>query len=646
MKIVLTQLRLINFMGAKDQTIDFGNTTEILGANATGKTRLWDAFTWLLFGKNSDDRQDFNIKALDANNEPLHRADHSVIAIMMIDGRKQKIERTYREKWVKKRGEEVQEFDGHETLYKVNDVPYKQSDFNGFVHDIIPENLFKLLTHPFYFNTNMKWNERREILFKIAGGINDADVLAGVPELRALFDSLDGKSVDDFKREIAAKKKLLKESLADIPARMDEVSRSIQSDPDYAGIEKQIADLNKEIESIESLITSKASKFDKKNRENQAKQNQIYELKDKIRELEYKDQEKASAGLNNLRFKKADLQNRIDGIQSSIASFQVIIRTEENAINSLESENDGLRKEWCRINEETLSFSDDEFICPTCKRRFEADDIQTRQDQMKVNFNSDKANRLARINEKGRNNKAEIERLRVEIKRITDQIKKERENVVSANTELGKIVIPYNPAVTADPQINTVSNQVVEIEKTIETIKAVDNSELINKKTEILSTLDDLKKQLTIRESNAKLHQRMTELEDQLRSLSQQIAGLEKQEFQCEKFIRTKIGMIEDKINGLFKFVRFKMFNTQVNGGLEETCEALIDGVPFQDANNAGKIYAGLDIIRTLSGHYDFCAPVWIDNRESCTEIPDMDCQIINLLVDPKYKELNVINKN
>jgi hypothetical protein len=35
------------------------------------------------------------------------------------------------------------------------------------------------------------------------------------------------------------------------------------------------------------------------------------------------------------------------------------------------------------------------------------------------------------------------------------------------------------------------------------------------------------------------------------------------------------------------------MFETQINGGEAECCEALINGVPFSDANTASKINAG-----------------------------------------------------
>ena len=111
------------------------------------------------------------------------------------------------------------------------------------------------------------------------------------------------------------------------------------------------------------------------------------------------------------------------------------------------------------------------------------------------------------------------------------------------------------------------------------------------------------------------------------------IADLEGQEFLCESFIRTKVDMLEGKINAKFKNVNFKLFETQVNGGLNEICEVLVNGVPFNEANLGGKINGGLDIINTLCDHYNVYAPIFIDNRESITKIIDVKSQVINLVV-------------
>ena len=99
---------------------------------------------------------------------------------------------------------------------------------------------------------------------------------------------------------------------------------------------------------------------------------------------------------------------------------------------------------------------------------------------------------------------------------------------------------------------------------------------------------------------------------------------------------------MEDKINSKFKMARFKLFDVQVNGALAECCETTFNGVPYGNLNNGAKIQVGLDIIRTLQAHYGISCPVWVDNRESIVRLPEMDCQVISLIVSEKDKKLRI----
>ena len=57
--------------------------------------------------------------------------------------------------------------------------------------------------------------------------------------------------------------------------------------------------------------------------------------------------------------------------------------------------------------------------------------------------------------------------------------------------------------------------------------------------------------------------------------------------------------------------------------------------------NNGARINVGLDIIRTLAKHYNFYPPIFIDNRESITELIDVSPQqTISLIVSEKDQEL------
>jgi exonuclease SbcC len=120
------------------------------------------------------------------------------------------------------------------------------------------------------------------------------------------------------------------------------------------------------------------------------------------------------------------------------------------------------------------------------------------------------------------------------------------------------------------------------------------------------------------------------------------LAGFEKSEFIIQEFTKAKVDILESRINGMFSGVKFRLFDTQINGGLVECCDALVNGVPWLDVNNADRINSGISIINVLSDHFGQTAPIWIDNSESITNIHATDSQRIELYVSEPDKILRI----
>ena len=158
----------------------------------------------------------------------------------------------------------------------------------------------------------------------------------------------------------------------------------------------------------------------------------------------------------------------------------------------------------------------------------------------------------------------------------------------------------------------------------------------------LVAELDYVKAEIAKASKNIEIEERIGELEEEQKEVGQKVADQEKMLFLLEQFIRSKMLRISDSINQHFEMVDFLLFKMQLNGGMTETCECMYNGVPYSSLNAAAKIQCGLDIIRSLSKLYDVYCPVFIDNRESCTKIPDMNCQTISLYVDENCKELKV----
>lgn len=152
--IKLHSITLVNWRGEKKRTTTFNDDapTYILGGNGLGKSRHFDAFCWLLFGKDSHDRKDFELRTYDEHHQPLHHCECSVEAVISVDGTEHTIKREYKEQWMKPRGQVEEVFKGNITECTWDGVPVKVSDFQKRIaENIIDETIFKMITNPHYF---------------------------------------------------------------------------------------------------------------------------------------------------------------------------------------------------------------------------------------------------------------------------------------------------------------------------------------------------------------------------------------------------------------------------------------------------------------------------------------------------------------
>src|SRR5574344_500824 len=125
-KFIIKKLSLTNFKGHKSLHIEFSDKTEISGRNATGKSSVFDAFIWLLFGKDQFSRKDYEITPI-IDEKMLEKVDSEVEAEIENDGQKLILKRVDHQKWVRSSGSSEEVFDCCETLYYINDVPLKAS---------------------------------------------------------------------------------------------------------------------------------------------------------------------------------------------------------------------------------------------------------------------------------------------------------------------------------------------------------------------------------------------------------------------------------------------------------------------------------------------------------------------------------------
>ena len=635
-QIEIKQIHLLNFKGVRNLLVDFvGDVTTISGDNGTGKTTIFDAFTWVLFGKDSEDRKAFNVKTLDKDGNPIEKLPHEVTATYVVDNQIVTIRRCFTEKWQKRRGSAIEEFTGHEEERFINDVPYSVKDFTSKINELFcSEEIFKLITSPFAFN-GLKTDKQRNILTTMIGEISDAEIANGYIDFQELLQNLQGKTLDEYRKEITAKKRVIKTEITTIPSRIDEQKRNV-IDVNTNIIAEEANKLEQRLSEINAQLTDIVNAEEASNKAISEQYDVIRRKERELNNLKIKVTTDVMQEYNDTMQRISIINGKIDLVKADSDRKQAMIARYKEIIENCNQRRNELMANWKSINAESLVFDDNEFICPTCKRPFDEGEIAIRKAEMIENFNEDKTRRLARNNELGKQNNEDKVKAENAVKELQLGIEDNSAEIAGLLQSLPKTVEKPNIdlAIANNEEIKTLQAEIDNLRQQV-TAPTTNESkqQLISERDSINLVLRESQRQLAMAENNKRISDRITELELQYRSQCEALAELERIEHIIEQFSKRKTEVVEHKVNELFSVVKFKMFETLINGGEVETCVATINGVPFADLNSASRINAGLDIINAISKHYDVVAPIFIDNAESINEIMATQSQQVRLQV-------------
>jgi len=573
---------------------------------------------------------------LDEQGQALHNLEHSVTAVFDMDGKELTLSRTLKEKWVKKRGSAAQTFSGHETDFKVNLVPVKKSEYEATINSIIDENTFRLLTNPAHFNA-LHWEKKRAILLTVCGDITDQDVIASDKALSKLPEVLGDHTLDDYRKILAEKRKKINQELQTLPIRISEVSQGLPTIDDI----KDAGELDKDLAFLRS------QQGEKRNELTQVNAGGAVAVKTKtLREIEGEligvenEHRKANDGLiqgkrdeaNKLMVERSDITTRYQMKEKEVEG-------NNGRIKYLETLSVNLRENWHHTNSEVFEGA----TCPTCGQELPEQQVA----EATATFNRNKAETLASISANGKEHKAEIDELTAANERLAAEIVELKSKSVTLVESVAALKCEDIdlPDISCNEAYQAKLAEKTAIEAEIETLK-LGNGEVIeaikHEIFELQQSIDALESTKAEIEQYTRGTGRIAELEKQEKLLAAEYEKLESELFLTEEFIRAKVSMLEEKINAKFRLVKFKLFNQLVNGSLEECCETAVGGVPYPSLNGAGRVQVGLDIISTLQQFYGFKAPIFIDNRESVTNLPEMNCQVISLIVSANDSSLRV----
>ena len=634
----------MNFKGAKKFKLEAnGKDLKIYGRNKAGKTTLFDAFLWVLFDKDSKGQSQFDIKRKEES-EVIHGLDHMVKATLDIDGSQLTLKKIYKEKWTKKRGSAEEQFTGHTTDYFVSGVPVKKSEYDSSISDIIDEKIFRLLTDPRYFNEQLHWEERREILLDVCGDITTADIIAKNKYLEDLEDILDGRSIEEHQKIISSQMKKINKELDKIPIRIDEVNNNLSELPDKSKdeLETEIKQLKSEKKKLEQKLSGIEN-----GGEIAEKRKELAEIETELREIKNNHTREYDGKIKDVKTDIEEIKDQISELDRKISNKKYEVADKKTRAEDLSSEMSDLRGSWANVNSEEIEVEDN---CPTCGQKLPESQIEAAIKKAKL----DKSERLENINQQGINKKQKVEKLQSEIIELDKQIKemqeelgglkKVKDSLYDELSDLKEKAEAYQDTFEYKKKLKVKEN-IEESIKDLEENKVEAKTDIAKEIEKIESSIEKLQFELNKFEQHKKSKARIDELSDQEKELAREYEKLQEQQYLTEEFIRTKVDLLEEKINSYFDYTKFKLFEEQVNGGIKETCEALDreDGAVFGNTLNTGSEFKiGVDIINTLANYYGFRAPIWIDGRESITEPIETESQLISLIVSADDEKLRV----
>jgi DNA repair exonuclease SbcCD ATPase subunit len=664
-----------NFKGIKSLDVNFSVKTKISGQNAVGKTTIFDAFTWLLFNKNSAGEEKFNVRPLDKDGNRIDNVEIKVVAVLDVDGKEIELSKVQKQNWVKKRGTDTVALQGNVNSFEIDGYPKSEADFKEYISSLAQsEDMFKMLANPQYFSS-MKWKEQRDILMRLVTDVSDVELAQTDAKYAQLLGELEkAPSTDDIRAKFQKALTEWKKKQSEIPVRIDEAEKS-KIDVDVAEQELAKADLTRRIAECDKKIENAGSTLgDLRSKEMQLQFDMSGMEQTMNRELS----NKRSIMDAELR----DCKNELEHFAVTISLKEKQISDNEKAITDADAERKKLGEQYNSekakafdetpylFDESKWIFDESTTVCSLCGQKLPADkieqlkadfeerktkakaDAKRKLNDSKSDFITQKESNLEEIKADGFAKKNLIEELtkkNADLQMEIDSLKKQEQGTLTNKEELCKLLseIPEEADYSQNEEYVKLKAEHDKILADIAKLESEGADKVVTdlkaKKADMQSQLDEVNKVIAQAANNVAIDDRIETLRDEQKEIGQKVADQEQMLYLLEEFIRFKLNKVSESINSHFKTVNFKLFEMQLNGGMKDCCECTVNGVPYSTLNSGHRIVAGLDIIRSLSELYGVSVPIFVDNAESLNEfnVPDMDTQLILLSVSAD-KQLKV----
>lgn len=629
MKIELKSMMLQNFKKVRSKTVDFGHSNIISGGNETGKTTIYDAYLWCLFGVTS--RPDTTIQPLDNNNNVIHKIETSVtLVINYNDERDIKIERRLSERWKGKDTAE-EKFMGTTQARLVDDVPYSVSAFKNKLNDLCNFDEWFMLS-----NINLFWtykvDVRRKILMSLAGDINEKELMRDYP---AVYNGVvkEKKDIADMLVQQKTTRKKANDELQTIPAKV-QAQDALRINDDYVAVEQEKQRIDVHISDIDALLqgvvidTTEQQEYASKLAKIKDKYNKVYDKWQNAHFAEvdaiFKEINAASEALRKMQSQQKE-------------NSEAYIRNKTKLLDATEEFNT-LMQRWKDVNEKEFNFAQTD-VCPVCGRPYTDEMKEHEYANAVAEFNTHKATELMNIQKAASEKRAQI----IVLKGCINTY--EQITLTSDKKEMDAKQTIYNKLVEKRSRLQQEtweqSAEKAKADKELQAIEATKPVVTINatleenkrKKQELTAKRDELIRRLSGRDTNKRIEEEKVKLDKRSRELAQIVADCNEVIRQIKEYKKAKISIVESKVNSYFSLIRWKFYEQNIsNDDEKEICTAIDhNGVDYNNTNDGTVINMGIDIINGISKAKDIYVPLFVDRKESVENALPSEQQVIYL---------------
>jgi|GEM_PF-6121364 len=664
MDINLQKLEVRNFQKFKQSMFEFGQVTQISGENGAGKTTIYSALTWLLFGKDSRGRDTgkggFEIKPI-IDNEVIHHIDVTVIGFFSIGGKEVKIQRLLTENWTKGKDSHYM---GDETKGFVDDVPYKITDFERYISDnLLSEQEFRMITDVNYF-LSQQTDFKRKYLCQMGGVRNANEIIKDKIEWQKFLDEASGKSLEDILKQISYEQKELKKEYDEIDPGIKALEESKPEPLDWEFLSAKKLEIEEKIKAVNESLTDRNKQGEQKDKELNILRSQSSNIRtdlfnnlNKIQDLKNKLEGEKKKELREKDSKRSELIDKVKSLERSAFAILNNLSDDKKLLEGFEAKKNDLFNDYKAKKEEVFESDNRDTICPLLKEHIcnspeLLEYIKQNREKAESDFNQNKIGKLKIIIESGKNAVAKVDEIKANIEKEEEELKSINAEIKSTKTVIESMPVYSEKTVEiTSPELNELKEESIRlntkknnIEKLIDDFNLnnkVDNSDLMLQRNTLDNERDEIIRKLSIKEQIENIDKQIESYNLRGKKLAERITELDNKEFTAKEINRVVVEDATARVNGLFTLINWQLFELQKNGLYAECCKPAIKGVSAS-LNTGSIVNAGIDIVNAISKFKGITAPLFIDNAESVNELLPTLGQSIYLRVMPKGASLNI----